>query len=411
MRFFLTYLLSAWLACVVSACTGETPPEQKFLDALDQEVESGTSYEELAVKILARKLPGQRNAFENIGPLPDVENDGLVLEKWEKDNQRFAEAIKARDCPTVKNILAGRDQAFPPRESFLGGYFLEQGICVKGDPERAAEIYRGLLEDGLKDPVVAARLGALYFTGEGVDEDPITAGKLFQQAALWNAYYIWMEHYGKFYLDQTESPEFAVWGLTPSQLRVGYATLETGPWELPGPLADKTRWVETLGRGDGSEIVAVARNLFHGTSGYNRDTDTAWYWMAAAAEFFGNQEAAFLIHLWTIEGGCSFPSESRGVSDCDEWQAQSIDGMEIEASKGNEKAILYMIDELSGQPKQAWASWGLYQHLLLARETGLEVNEKKLKQARNALTPTQQKVIEAWVAEDIDYPIRRMLPQ
>ena len=191
---------------------------------------------------------------------------------------------------------------------------------------------------------------------------------------------------------------------------MNFVTMETGPWELPEPLLEKTRWLQSLAETDGEEVFALAQSLFKGTDGYDRDLETALLLMGSAGVYFDNPEALFLSDFWRAdESICNERKALEPLVDCDREMSLGIYVMEDSAFNENKKAIIFLINHFQTHPDEGWAAWKLYQYLVLAKKLNLAFNPGVMDTAKNSLSPFEQQIIEAWV-DVYSSPISDNLP-
>ena len=395
----------------LASCDSAKTPRDKFLTTLQNEVNAGTSYRDIALKIMLKEFPNQGDPHATITEKYDFGISDEELERSENEKLQFIENIKSRNCDNIWSYLDKNRPQFEDSNYNLMGFFLEQGICFERDPAKAAEIYSNFLREEYNDPIGAARLGNLYWKGDGVEKDIDLANQYFEKAAIWQAFAIWAEKRGESFLDPKDTLGFKIWKLTPSQLSSNFTDIEIGPWDLPEPLTKRVHWIESLAVEGGSEIFEIAQHLFHGTGGYEQDKDAASYWMMSAGEFFNNQEAQYLSLIWEKDlYECTQEEKIRTTKDCEDWDFSFLFSMGQLAAGSHNKAISFMMDFYVKNLDEKWSGWALYQFLLLAQKEKLEVDEDLLVKVKNGLNHLKHKVIEAWVADDFKMPIKNFLP-
>jgi len=393
----------------VNKCFGEITREE-FLDILKSDFDAGFSYEEIASKIF----------YQEYGLVPDPVYelfDEFDFEKMDKENEEYearmihlVNHIKNNNCSGVFENLQTNEAEFFNSGSFLSAVFLEQGLCGPKDPATSAKIYQKILDES-KDSVSAARMGNLYWNGNGVPINKDKANDLFLKAVLWEPNAFWGGNEQEVFVDSQDTLDFKLWGQTVRQMAAGFAKTETGPWNLPKPLIEKVKWIRGLGHENGVEAFEIAKDLLDGTDGYEEDVQTALFWMAGVASYFDSDEAKFLRPLWGMDKEiCNELMGQNPAYDC-EWEFdQSLSSMETVAMDGNSKALEFVAIFYSNSD-DPWANWSLYQYTLLANKNGVEISREISNRAKEGLGQFEKEIIETWVKEEFGSPISDYLPE
>lgn len=403
MRIF--YLMLVFISFGFAACDNpKTSPvsepfdgksqKDEFIALLKADHEAGVSYRDITYKLAMRGYEEKKDEFDNLG------DDGYEVEteNFEEETVNLVENIRSGKCDLVWQYLEQQYPGIKSRNVELMGIFYDEGICLKSDPSKAAEIYKIILQKGIRSPTSVARLGALYWNGRGVVQDRQAAEKYFQKALIWMAPSFFSGERNDLFYDAKDTLDFKIWGLTVRQADLNFVTLETGPWELPEPLMRKTQWLQSLAETGGEKVFALAQSSFKGADGYDRDLETAILLMGSAGYYFDNPEALFLSDLWRVdESICNERKALEPLIDCELEISIGIDLMEGSAFKENKKAIIFLIDHFQTHPDEGWADWKLYQYLVLAKKLKLAFDSEVMNAAKNSLGSFEQQIIEAWV--------------
>jgi TPR repeat protein len=399
-----TFLL-AFIMLALGACAEASSPRKAFLDDIEAKIASGHSHKDITKAIQSYALKGQEDPFALPGETLDLENWGREEQAFEQIYEDFVKDIQNRRCDRVQSFLQDEQFTLRLNEASVRAIFREEGICVERSPEQAAALYHEILKDGWLDAAIAARLGALYLKGEGVDQNLRQAEKHFKKAVLWQAPKIWREEYLTPGYKFRASLAFRLWGQTQYEMDVGFAELETGPWEVPEPLSRALSETLALKTEDGARIIEMAENLLNGANGFKQDVPAAFTWIKAAAEF-GNREAKYRAALW----GMDISLCAEFSDDCDFWIRQFRQDMELAAFEGHKGAIRNMIVYYAGAPDIAGADWGLYQYCRIGEVHDAPCDSVTLETATASLSSTHKRIIEAWITDGNISSIAHYLP-
>ena len=97
------------------------------------------------------------------------------------DRAAMAKALQAGDCETVNAVLDRNAGLLLLDQVTL----LMEGRCVPANPALAASMLNEMVEGSWDHANALARLGALYETGRGVDQDVERAAALYRRAVGW----------------------------------------------------------------------------------------------------------------------------------------------------------------------------------------------------------------------------------
>ena len=383
-----------------------------FVCLLETDYQNGVSYKGITKKIMFEEYVDIPNLADEILAQYDFDEMDREYKDYEMRMFLFVKNIQEGNCEEVWKYLKQRAPVTWYSENELMGIFYQQGICVEKDPIKAAEIYLEIIDEGVRSSRSAARLGSMYWKGEDVSKNDTRTKNLFQKAVLWEASAFFGEGMDDPFFDATDTIDYKIWGLTIRQMWMAFALTETGPWELPEPLIEKIRWLESLEKNNGEELVGISKNLLEGKGEYDQDIETALALMINAGEYFNNQEAKYLAPLWGMDKDiCAQRMVLNPFLDCDWEFSYSFSHMEEAAFEGNKNAIRYLIDYFTNHPERNWAGWSLYQYLLLAGNYGMEINSEILVTAKGTLSTFEIELIKTWIEKDYNWPITNDLPQ
>lgn len=300
-------------------------------------------------------------------------------------------AIETANCPQIEHHYYPADMEtaarFYPR---IMAHLYLNGICLERAPERAFEILKAAVADDAEANTLA-RLGDLYWRGEGVAKDEAEANRLFRYAVLHLVPDV-------LYLRITEEfddyPLSGIWGLAPEDFMVGFMDPATGPWPLPDPLIEQRRLLDKVSAEGGPAVRRIATHLYEGTGGYPQDRSLALAWIRAAAYNLEYQPAYYEMFLWSQD----FPpceAESRPLTCHD----QEIANWHLyrAAEGGVRDAVALVTACLDQVPEMEQRGLALYFWRFKSRHLGLPVSQEDLDAAAREATPTEREVADEWI--------------
>jgi len=406
--FAFLFLITSLMA--LGGC-GEKTSKEQFIDLLEKDFRNGFSPDDIAFKIMTEgyvKLPGFAYGLDEDF---DLESFELENAQYEREVTELVANIQNRRCEDIWALIGVEPLETQDSDNEVIGTFYMDGICVDKNLEIAANIFKRALTPDKVNPIVAAKLGSLYWKGEGVAINKELAEDYFQKAVfdIGSEYFSLRE--GDPFVDASDSLDFKIWGLTYSQMTISFSPIETDPWDLPKPLEEKILWLEDLVKDNGQPIVEVAKQMLTGEGEYSKDMETALIWMSSAGVYLGNEEARYLAPLWQMDRNiCQERNQLKSLIDCDSEFSYGLFFMEFAAFEGDEKAIAFLIDLFANHPERKWADWNLYQYFLLACKNGLSPDSEKFEKAKKALSPLEQDIIEKWVERENFRSISEKLP-
>ena len=243
-------------------------------------------------------------ACDDGGPFDRPTSLEELSETLHADSAAIATALQAGDCETVRTVLNRTPRYLPIDRATL----LMEGRCLPQDPAQAAQILRKMVEPGADDYNAMARLGALYETGEGGDQDLARAQTLYRRAIGWMGL-DWVEALRDQELEQQElsghvesyvdsvdpsinallnlfpsAAEAApLWDLSIEEAIYGFVEPASGPWTLPPMLQAEINAMRPLIEGGGAGALTMAEQFKEGIEGYPIDDVIAFQWIRQAA--------------------------------------------------------------------------------------------------------------------------------
>ena len=244
-------------------------------------------------------------ACDELGSLDRPTSLEELSETLQANNAAIAKALQARDCETVRDVLDRNPRSLPVDRATL----LMEGRCFEQDPAQAAQILDKIVVPSTDDYNARARLGALYETGEGVDQDLARAQTLYRRA-LGQVGLDWVQAQARENQEydiremKEDMPElnknrrfiealfkmfdFAgeaarLWNVSVEEAIYGFMMPASGPWALPPILQDEINAVRPLIEGGGPEAFIMAERFKEGRDGYPIDDVLASQWVQWAA--------------------------------------------------------------------------------------------------------------------------------
>ncbi len=348
-------------------------------------------------------------------------------EEW-RQKIEIANALQADDCESVGAIL---ENASPSEFKFQRAVLKIEGRCADPDPAAAADLLSGELSRSLYRYLVAARLGALYETGAGVQKDAAKATELYRLAIAEMGYEFLFLEWSRvadaeeaaqreeldaicagsdreFWCDDYErSPQpvsggppidadFAqIWGLASQDMLLGFVDAATGPWSLPPQLSAEVDWLQDVELRGGQAILDAARLIKNGDKGFQKDPELALRWLHFSADA-GHIPAVKEQIRWVYEPGVC----DAGEPACQAAKMHAQFDLTRLAREGDREALQSVIRCLpqvdpSLQFRELHLSW-----YLRAQRLGLDVDEDQVKKARSGLTLEEQAVAAEIAAGD-----------
>jgi hypothetical protein len=409
-----TFLLTL-IAFGLGTCAEASSPRQAFLADVEARLEIGYSYEEITFLMLGRLLEGQTDPYASDGTKLEFDPIDPEAEDYDpaaarREVVQFATDLKNRNCgPIWAEIEASHKDPDRPLIR-IEAHLYDQGICAAKDKAAAARLYKEILKRNDMNPMAHARLGALYWHGEGVRKNIARANALFRRAAVLQTLLIWIFDSANPDFRSQDSSAFKLWGKTNFYLMKGFGEFATGPWPAPKPLGLEIEGFLALDKDNPGRIVEIAWNLLEGRDGFEKDPDSAISWIRHAKdlEVVG---AWYLEILWQMDPAiCERRIPGFVLSDCEEEFSYWFGEMSKAAFEGLDEALRFMIDYHAERPNNEAAVWSLYQYCLLGERHGTRCDRDTYETVRFRLSSIEKKIIEAWVGAEMNFPITDFLP-
>ena len=306
---------------------------------------------------------------------------------------------------------ARRGGLYPDQIKLFRAALAMEGRCAPRDPERAARLLEAAnairARAGLApDSEALARLGALYWRGDGVPRNKPRATRLFRRAVLMRAPVLLSPR--PVPRQKLLAPAEHLWGLSAREIERNFVNLLTGPWDLPQPLRNQLAWIETVKAGGGPAILALSEHIRDGTGGFEQDPALAFHLLEVAADDYDYTPALF-PYAMALRARKLCPYDETycepQVSLSDRYLIEAADRNDVRA----QQAVLDLLETARcdrATPEDTAADWdeAYYYWLLRLRRNGGTPGDR-LQQAAGRLAPQRREEIEER-AGDPDWPGR-----
>ncbi len=175
----------------------------------------------------------------------------------------------------------------------LEANFLIDGRCIDPDPARAIKLLQSTIASDPLASEAIARLAALYWHGQGVNQDRNKARALARRAGFIA---------GLDYVDTRLGVDQSIargvdidasFGVRLAALHFHFANTITGHWDLPPPLQAAQNWMMETYQAGGAGALSAGLNLSRGANGYPRDPALGFLWIELAHYGFDHGPATY----------------------------------------------------------------------------------------------------------------------
>jgi hypothetical protein len=326
-------------------------------------------------------------------------NEGTYQEKnviltRESLQLEIAKSVKNGDCERAITLLSseGGEKFWQTTEAMM----LANGTCLRQNTAKAVELFEDWLQADTYDYVSLARLGALYWSEDTPLRNKEKAGELFKKAIV--SMGIEFITLSPNVILEEDKVLAAVWSQTPQDLLLGFVDRDVGPWDLPQPLQDKVKWLQTITKGNGQEIMEVAFHLKEGTGGFKQDHNMAFRWLRAAAFPYEYPPSYYHIYAWTKDP--TFCQLSEG-SYCRKDIFMSNTYLAKAAKYEHEAAIETVYYCLLKIPDYQEKDMVLYYWLLRGQAAGIQIDQQNFQRLSKELSEDTKELVKRWWDMDI----------
>ena len=310
-----------------------------------------------------------------------------AMDQFLEHQLAIARSIRDNECMTALRLLGINEN--PKAYLLTQAFMMQDGKCLPRNPLAAAQILAHEA-GGPLEKYRLARLGALYWKGDGVPKDEDRARQLFRRAAV----ALGPDLMGWFAGSPSEDEAAAarVWAPTPRHMALDFFDELTGPWDLPPPLKRERDWVLEVERLGAEAMLQIARWLKDGAHGFEKDHPMAFTWLRLAARDHTLLAARRARVDWSYD--TTFCAEDRG--ECRRsWTQVNLDLRRL-AQAGDKQAIDILSRCIILAPDYKERNQAIYFWLNERKRRGWAFANDRLRAARRMLSDNEIRILDDW---------------
>lgn len=292
---------------------------------------------------------------------------------------RHLEAIAA--CDLAELLSEKGNGGWMGEQRMLEAELLLRGQCFERDAAKAAALLEAALTDDPYDEDWLARLGGLYWRGEGVPVDKKRARELFHRAAL---------VLGPEEINPNEAARMLRvqspwhWGMDPKgyEYRFSFAAPYWPPDPLPPPLQEEVDWLRDIEAGSGERVFEIAQSLLEGKNGYPKDIVLAVDWLHLADIEFDYDAATYPLAMLLRDPNTYAVRAKYGLTLSREMDLRTANlALRSAAGHGDTRGDQLILDLLLRAPDYPGKDKAVYYWLLRLDRQGLLADRGRLEAA------------------------------